>query len=127
MFDASNADLPIGELNLLADNLFSYPFTLELEGDIRFFDDGRMQIEQRNINKDNPAINVLVAGSSDVTSDFLSLVSCLGGIFTGSGSDSCEGLIESDGSAVNLPLEIPYHSVYLNFICNPVKEIPAEY
>ncbi|TKV69515.1 hypothetical protein FDP08_16070 [Marinobacter panjinensis] len=127
MLDAPNLHLPLGELDLLAHNLFSYPFTLELEGDIRFFDDGRMQIEQRNINEQNPAINVVVAGSSDATTTFLGLVSCLGGIFTGTGTDSCDEFSNGDGSAVKLPLEIPYHGLYLNFISNPIKEIPAEY
>ncbi|KPP99232.1 Ig-like domain-containing protein [Marinobacter sp. HL-58] len=127
MLDAPNLHLPLGELNLLAHNLFSYPFTLDLEGDIQFFDDGRMQIEQRNINKENPAIDVVVAGSSDESTTLVGLVSCLGGVFTGSGTDSCDELIEGEGSAVKLPLEIPYHGLYLNFISNPIKEIPAEY
>ncbi|MBL3557911.1 MULTISPECIES: Ig-like domain-containing protein [Marinobacter] len=127
MLDAPNLHLPLGELELLAHNLFSYPFTLELEGDIRFFDDGRMQIEQRNINEENPAINVVVAGSSETTTTFLGLISCLGGIFTGSGTDSCDEFVDGEGSAVKLPLEIPYHGLYLNFISNPIKEIPAEY
>lgn len=127
MLDAPNLHLPLGELELLAHNLFSYPLTLNLKGNIRFFDDGRMQIEQRNINEENPPINVVVAGSDDTTTTFLGLVSCLGGLFTGSGTDSCDELSDGEGSAVKLPLEIPYHGLYLNFISNPIKEIPAEY
>lgn len=125
MLDAPNLHLPLGELNLLAHNLFSYEFTLDLVGDIVFFDDGRMQVEQRNRNV--PAINVEVAGSSEATSGLLGLVSCLGSIFTGSGTGACEDLINGDGTAVKLPLEIPQEGVYLNFISKPVKEIPQEY
>ena len=54
-----------------------------------FFDDGRMQIEQRNTNRVPLTVN-----------------------------------IESLG---NIPLEIPAGGVYLNFLSNPIKEIPAEY
>ena len=70
-------------------DLYSKPFTLELKGDINFFDDGRMQIEQRNTNRVPLTVN-----------------------------------IESLG---NIPLEIPAGGVYLNFLSNPIKEIPAEY
>ncbi|MCL7946111.1 Ig-like domain-containing protein [Marinobacter sp. ATCH36] len=55
--DAPNLALPLGDV--LRHNLFSYPFTLKLEGPITFFDDGRMQIEQRNV--ESPEINVLVS------------------------------------------------------------------
>ena len=45
-----SADVPVSH------NLYSYPFTLKLSGRVTFFDDGRMQIEQRNTNI--PEINV---------------------------------------------------------------------
>lgn len=122
MLDAPNLHLPLE--GLLAHNLFSYPFTLNLKGDITFFDDGRMQIEQRNSNI--PLITVDVAGSSDPATGFVGFISCLGGIFSGNGFGACEDLAEGDGKAVQLPLKIPEHGVYLNFISNPVKEIPAQ-
>ena len=123
LLDAPNLHLPIE--GLLAHNLFSYPFTLELDGAITFFDDGRMQIEQRNSN--TPLITVDVAGSSDATSGLLGFVSCLGSIFTGGGLSACEELANGNGKAVQLPLKIPPHGVYLNFISNPVKDLPAQY
>ncbi len=122
LLDAPNLHLPIE--GLLAHNLFSYPFTLELGGAITFFDDGRMQIAQRNSN--TPLITVDVAGSSDATSGLLGFVSCLGSIFTGGGFGACEELANGTGKAVQLPLKIPPQGVYLNFISNPVKDIPAE-
>ncbi|MBW4935541.1 Ig-like domain-containing domain [Marinobacter sp. F4206] len=122
MLDAPNLHLPLGDL--LAHNLFSYPFTLNLRGEITFFDDGRMQIEQRNTN--TPFITVDVAGSSDGATGLVGFISCLGGIFTGGGLDACEDLANENGKAVQLPLKIPPQGVYLNFISNPVKEIPAQ-
>ena len=77
----------------LTHNLFGYPFTLELEGRVVFFDDGRMQIEQRNFNV--PHIDVEAVAL---------------------------GIINTE-----IPLIIPEQGVYLNFISNPVKEIPAQY
>lgn len=122
MLDAPNLHLPLE--GLLAHNLFSYPFTLNLKGEITFFDDGRMQIEQRNSNL--PEITVDVAGSSDAATGFVGFISCLGGIFTGNGFDACEDVASGKGKAVQLPLMIPEQGVYLNFISNPVKEIPAQ-
>ena len=123
MLDAPNLHLPIE--GLLAHNLFSYPFTLELDGPITFFDDGRMQIEQRNLNV--PEITVDVAGSSDASTGLLGFVSCLGSIFTGGGFGACEELADGNGKAVQLPLKIPEQGTYLNFISNPVKDLPAQY
>jgi len=122
LLDAPNLHLPIE--GLLAHNLFSYPFTLELDGAITFFDDGRMQIEQRNTN--TPLITVDVAGSSDATSGLLGFVSCLGSIFTGGGLGACEELASGTSKAVQLPLKIPPQGVYLNFVSNPVKDLPAQ-
>lgn len=92
----TSADLFLDAPALEADvavthNLYSYPFTLKLEGEVTFFDDGRMQIEQRNTNI--PRIDV----------DALAV-----------------GVIPLD-----IPLIIPEQGIYLNFISNPVKEIPV--
>ncbi len=51
--DAPDLVAPLGATH----NLYSYPFTLDLEGKVTFFDDGRMQIEQRT--KNVPQINVV--------------------------------------------------------------------
>ncbi|MGF2735377.1 Ig-like domain-containing protein [Marinobacter sp. DUT-1] len=71
-------------------NLYSYPIKLVLDGPITFFDDGRMQIEQRNTAV--APINVLIGG----------------------------------GTTADIPLQIPVGGIYLNFISNPIKEIPAK-
>ena len=47
LIDAPDMEIPLGGTH----DLYGRPFTLELEGDITFFDDGRMQIEQRNTNR----------------------------------------------------------------------------
>ncbi|MEP1216700.1 MAG: Ig-like domain-containing protein [Marinobacter sp.] len=124
--DAPNLALPLGDV--LRHNLFSYPFTLKLEGPISFFDDGRMQIEQRNV--ESPEINVLVTTESEVLDGALDLGTCLIG-FLGFDLGACEDLFnppaaDEDG-AVFIPLAIPANGLYLNFISNPIKEIPAEY
>lgn len=72
-------------------NLYSYPIQLILDGPITFFDDGRMQIEQRNTAV--APINVLIGG----------------------------------GGTADIPLQIPIGGIYLNFISNPIKEIPTKY
>lgn len=94
----TEADLFLDAPNLVAPldaehNLYSYPFTLDLEGRVKFFDDGRMQIEQRTDNV--PQINVEAVAFGFAT--------------------------------VKIPLIIPQQGVYLNFLSNPIKEIPAEY
>ena len=94
----TEADLFLDAPNLVAPlnaehNLYSYPFTLDLEGRVKFFNDGRMQIEQRTDNV--PQINVEAVALGFAT--------------------------------VNIPLIIPQQGVYLNFLSNPIKEIPAEY
>jgi len=92
-------DAPDLKLSLalpISHNLNSYPFTLELSGKVTFFDDGRMQIEQYNVNV--PVIDV----------------------------DAVVSLI---GIPIekNIPLLIPEGGLYLNFISNPVKDLPAQY
>jgi hypothetical protein len=91
-------EIPMGGTH----DLYGRPFTLELEGDITFFDDGRMQIEQINTNYVGDDNELLV------TADALG--------------------IEGRGLAtISLPLEIPVGGTYLNFISNPVKDLPAQY
>ncbi|MFO7528049.1 MAG: Ig-like domain-containing protein [Marinobacter sp.] len=91
----AQADLTLDAPNLsgvTSHDVYSKPLTLQLEGPITFFDDGRMQIEQRN----------LVA--EDITVNAVSF-----------------GLVP-----VEIPLRIPSGGTLLNFISNPIKEIPAK-
>jgi hypothetical protein len=91
--DAPDLSAKAGALPLpLKHNLHNYPFTLELEGNVTFFDDGRMQIEQRN--QSEAEVNVAAKAA---------------------------GLV-----SVDIPLLIPEQGIYLNFISNPVKDLPAE-
>ncbi|MBR9870023.1 MAG: Ig-like domain-containing protein [Gammaproteobacteria bacterium] len=87
-------DLRLESVLTAEHNLFNYEFTLDLVGDVTFFDDGRMQIEQYNLNI--PEIMV----KSEVLS----------------------GLVKKE-----IPLIIPERGLYLNFISNPVKDLPREY
>ena len=73
-------------------DLYATEFHFDLEGDITFFDDGRMQIEQRNTN----VVNIRV-------------------------------IAQPIGMTIDLPLEILAGGTYLNFISNPVKDLPAQY
>ncbi|MDX1552408.1 MAG: Ig-like domain-containing protein, partial [Marinobacter sp.] len=122
--DAPNLQLPIAEA--LEHNLYSKDFTLELKGPISFFDDGRMQIVQ--ISSNAPPINVNVNVTVPILNEFLSYSACVEergfeGIFT------ClvDSSTETERGDISIPLEIPEQGVYLNFISNPIKEIPAEY
>lgn len=121
--DAPELALPLG--STLRHNLFSYPFTLELNGPITFFDDGRMQIEQRTENV--PEINVLVSGSDAFISGTLDVASCLlNALLLDFGACSALTDTSQEDGAVVIPLVIPQGGVYLNFISNPVKEIPEQ-
>lgn len=97
LIDAPDMAVPIGGTH----DLYGRPFTLELEGDVTFFNDGRMQIEQRNTNQVGNENELLV------TADTL--------------GDDGSGL-----ATIKLPLEIPVGGTYLNFVTNPVKDLPAE-
>ena len=133
--DAPNLHLPIE--GLLQHNLYSYPFTLDLEGDIVFFDDGRMQIEQRNVAPRIPAdITVSVTVDAPVISDFLNFLkdpeeslrefACALDFLNV--LDFCDSTTESvPAGDIEIPLFIPENGVYLNFISNPVKDLPAQY
>lgn len=122
--DAPNLTLPLG--SALRHNLYSYPFTLELDGPITFFDDGRMQIEQRT--KNVPEIDVLVSANDAFVGGAIDFAGCLLGLLSFD-TTACNNLVSSGGEedgAVFIPLVIPEQGVYLNFISNPVKEIPEE-
>ena len=93
MLDAPDMEIPLGGRH----DLYGREFVLELEGNITFFNDGRMQIEQRNSNLVDINVRARALGVPG------------GEIVT-----------------IDLPLQIPEQGVYLNFISNPVKEIPAE-
>ena len=94
MLDAPDMEIPLGGRH----DLYGREFVLELEGNITFFDDGRMQIEQRNSNLVDINVRARALGVPG------------GEIVT-----------------IDLPLQIPEQGVYLNFITNPVKEIPTEH
>jgi hypothetical protein len=122
--DAPNLSVPLE--GALQHNLYSLPITLNLDGPITFFDDGRMQIEQRNNNA--PDINVLVSTENAILDSGIELISCLGGLLFGDTS-ACENLLDEsseDTGAVLIPLTIPEGGIYLNFISNPIKELPIE-
>lgn len=97
LLDAPDMVIPLGGTH----DLYGRPFTLDLKGDITFFDDGRMQIEQRNVNFVGDADELLVTANTAGISHI--------------------GLV-----TIKLPLEIPVGGTYLNFISNPVKDLPAQ-
>ncbi|MBD3640505.1 MAG: Ig-like domain-containing protein [Marinobacter sp.] len=92
----TQADLTLDAPNLsgvTSHDVYSKPLTLQLEGPITFFDDGRMQIEQRNLIAEDITVNAVSFGFVPV----------------------------------EIPLRIPSGGTFLNFISNPIKEIPAKY
>jgi len=93
MLDAPDMEIPLGGTH----DLYAREFVFDLEGDITFFDDGRMQIEQRNTNLVDINVQANTLGIPNA------------------------GLI-----TINLPLQIPVGGTYLNFVTNPVKDFPAE-
>ncbi len=93
MLDAPDMEIPLGGTH----DLYAREFVFDLEGDITFFDDGRMQIEQRNTNLVDINVKANTLGIPGA------------------------GLI-----TINLPLQIPVGGTYLNFVTNPVKNLPAE-
>jgi hypothetical protein len=123
MLDAPNLKLPEATATLVDHDLYSKPFSLELEGDMTFFDDGRMQIEQ--ITNNAPKITVNVNVTVPILDEFLTYSGCV---------EDTEDIIgcldsdsqESDDGDIVIPLEIPEKGVYLNFISNPVKDLPRE-
>ena len=146
--DAPNLELPEGG-QILSHNLYNYPLPLHLVGDITFFDDGRMQIEQRNQNV--PPINVVV--NLDIESVLGPLGSTLDDVInlattiTGEATEALDPITcaaaelpllgplasllctenETDEVATLLiPLEIQQEDLYLNFISLPIKEAPLE-
>ena len=119
--DAPNLSLPFDRLRLLSHDLYSKPFTLELGGPLVFFDDGRIQIEQRNTNV--PPIDVNVEVEIPLIGGVIDLAEC---IADGNSLSECLSGSGTDKGDIRIPLQIPEQGVYLNFISNPVKEIPAE-
>lgn len=117
--DAPNLSLPLAQA--LSHDLYSKPFTLELNGPIVFFDDGRMQVEQRNTNV--PPIQVNVEVEIPLIGGFIDFFQCIG---AGNSLSDCLSGSGTDSGDIQIPLQIPEQGVYLNFISNPVKEIPAE-
>lgn len=117
--DAPNLSLPLAQA--LSHDLYSKPFTLELDGPIVFFDDGRMQVEQRNTNV--PPIDVNVEVEIPLVGEFIDFFQCIG---AGNSLSECLSGSGTDSGDIRIPLQIPEQGVYLNFISNPVKEIPAE-
>ena len=84
-----------------------------------------MQVEQRNNN--SPGIDVRVNVTVPIIGEFLSYAACveergLTGIVTCLADSSTE----TERGDITIPLVIPEQGVYLNFISNPVKEIPAQ-
>ncbi|MDX1755109.1 MAG: Ig-like domain-containing protein [Marinobacter sp.] len=92
---SATADLTLDAPNLSgvsSHDVYSKPVQLKLSGPITFFDDGRMQIEERNVEAEDITVNAVAFGVD-----------------------------------VEIPLRIPAEGVYLNFITNPIKEIPEQY
>ncbi|TBW52235.1 hypothetical protein EZI54_16480 [Marinobacter halodurans] len=124
LLDAPDLSLPLS--SVLEHNLFSYNVPLDLEGDITFFNDGRMQIEQRNTNE--PKLRVVVEIENAALDGAVDFLNCLGGIFSFPPNfNECNPDTSSASEgAVVIPLKIPENGVYLNFISNPIKEIPED-
>ncbi|SFR51109.1 Ig-like domain-containing protein [Marinobacter gudaonensis] len=117
--DAPNLSLPLA--SALSHDLYSKEFELNLAGPIVFFDDGRMQIEQRNSIASPIDVNVEV--EVPLLGGFIDFFQC---IDNGNSFTECLSGSGTDSGDINIPLEIPQQGVYLNFISNPIKEIPAE-
>jgi hypothetical protein len=84
-----------------------------------------MQIEQRNDNA--PPIDVKVNVTIPIVGGFLSYAACVdargaSGILSCL-TDSTSGVDRGD---IQIPLQIPAQGVYLNFISNPIKELPTQ-
>jgi hypothetical protein len=109
--DAPNLALPDGG-TLLEHNLYSLKVPVSLDGPVKFFDDGRMQITEQNLNE--VALSVEVKVGVPVVGTITEL---LANLLSGGDSDA----------VINIPLVIPAGGINLNFISNPIKEIPEEY
>ncbi|WP_150912279.1 Ig-like domain-containing protein [Marinobacter halotolerans] len=97
LIDAPDMAIPLGGTH----DLYGRPFTLDLKGDITFFDDGRMQIEQRNSNRVGEEDELLVTANTG-------------------------GFANAGVVTLRLPLEIPVNGTYLNFISSPMKDLPEQ-
>ncbi|SDW92106.1 Ig-like domain-containing protein [Marinobacter mobilis] len=118
--DAPNLQLPIAAL--LAHDLYSKPFSLDLSGPILFFDDGRMQIEQRNQNQ--PPINVNVEVEIPLLGGFIDFFQC---VSLGNSLADCLSGAGTDSGDISIPLVIPAEGIWLNFVSFAIKDIPEQY
>jgi hypothetical protein len=97
LLDAPDMEVPLGGTH----DLYGRPFTFELKGDVTFFDDGRMQVEQRNTNVVGNEEELVVTANT-------------------------AGLNDAGLVTLKLPLRIVEGGTYLNFISNPVKDLPQQ-
>lgn len=130
--DAPNLALPDGG-TVLSHNLYSYPIPLTLQGPIDFFDDGRMQVVQRNTNAPKIIVavdvEILIVGDlldflQDPLRTFEEIANEIDCFFN---PNDCAELPTVETGNITIPLIIPANGVYLNFLSNPIKEIPEEY
>ncbi len=75
--DAPNLSAPLGATH----NIYSMPFTLNLEGPVEFLDDGRMQIIQRNTTSADLAVTASLAAGA-ITIDIPLAIPVLGADLT---------------------------------------------
>ncbi|WP_375176677.1 Ig-like domain-containing protein [Marinobacter mobilis] len=118
--DAPNLQLPIAQA--LAHDLFSKPLSLDLSGPILFFDDGRMQIEQRNQNQ--PPINVNIEVEIPLLGGVIDFFQC---VSLGNSLTDCLTGDGTDSGDISIPLVIPTEGIWLNFVSFAIKEIPEQY
>ncbi|EON91066.1 hypothetical protein MARLIPOL_15492 [Marinobacter lipolyticus SM19] len=121
--DAPNLSLPLAQA--LEHDLYSKVIPLDLDGPIIFFDDGRMQIGI--LNNNSPAITVNITVTIPIINEFLSYSDCVAARGP-TGIVSCLSDPDTTESGdIIIPLAIPTQGISLNFITNPIKEIPEEY
>ena len=133
--DGPNLSLPAAQL--LEHDLYSKEITLKLEGPIRFFDDGRMQVTLLSVEAIPLDVNVDIVlplvGDVPVLGDLLNLVTDdllteVGNVVDGLLcllDPNCDEPRQAEGT-VNIPLEIPAGGINLNFVSFPIKQLPVE-
>ncbi|HBP68901.1 MAG TPA: hypothetical protein DD717_11875 [Alcanivorax sp.] len=65
----------------LAHDLYSYPLSLDLVGDVTFLDDGRLQIEQRNQAAQSIEVDITFSRGGSVAAANMTLGIPEGGVF----------------------------------------------